>query len=257
MVLVPGRRVPDAALTRHRAPDRPRQRGQPPDRPRLPHRPRQLRPRDARRGRRARTRSGGDSGTVQAPRPGNAPRPGRHGQAGDRTFHRSRRRALLPPGRELQDGAGQRSRTRSSTPTAAYTGSKACTWQTRHSCRTSPPATRTCRRQSSARKSPSHCCSALPLNRRQLPGLFITRRTSGSTRHLRQPPRSHQLRIRPICALIAASGPGLLIWSEIWCDVENSESFRSSRDCRVSQVTDSRVHQLYIISLHLFSLLRA
>ena len=72
--------------------------------------PGRSRPRDARRGRRARTRNSGDSGTIQAPRPGNAPRPGRHGQAGDRTFHRSRRRALLPPGRELQDGAGQRSR---------------------------------------------------------------------------------------------------------------------------------------------------
>jgi len=29
-------------------------------------------------------------------------------------------------------------------------------------------------------------------------------------------------------------GPGLLTWSDIWCDVENSESFRSSRDRRVS-----------------------
>src|SRR5436190_12324680 len=28
--------------------------------------------------------------------------------------------------------------------------------------------------------------------------------------------------------------PGLLTWSEIWCDVENSKSFRSSRHCRVS-----------------------
>src|ERR1700745_1401142 len=27
--------------------------------------------------------------------------------------------------------------------------------------------------------------------------------------------------------------PGLLTWSEIWCDVENSKSFRSSRDCRI------------------------
>ena len=27
---------------------------------------------------------------------------------------------------------------------------------------------------------------------------------------------------------------GLLTWSEIWCDVENSKSFRSSRNCRVS-----------------------
>ena len=30
-------------------------------------------------------------------------------------------------------------------------------------------------------------------------------------------------------------GSGLLTWSEISCDVENSRSFRSSRDCRVSQ----------------------
>jgi hypothetical protein len=29
--------------------------------------------------------------------------------------------------------------------------------------------------------------------------------------------------------------PGLLTWSEIWCDVENSKSFRSSYDRRVSQ----------------------
>jgi len=28
-------------------------------------------------------------------------------------------------------------------------------------------------------------------------------------------------------------GPGLLTWSEIWCDVENSKSFRSSRGRRV------------------------
>ena len=34
--------------------------------------------------------------------------------------------------------------------------------------------------------------------------------------------------------LSSASGPGLLTWSEIWCDVENSKSFRSSRHCRVS-----------------------
>src|SRR5271169_6089039 len=27
--------------------------------------------------------------------------------------------------------------------------------------------------------------------------------------------------------------PGLLTWSEIWCDVENSKSFRSSRDRRI------------------------
>ena len=27
---------------------------------------------------------------------------------------------------------------------------------------------------------------------------------------------------------------GLLTWSEIWCDVENSKSFRSSRDRRIS-----------------------
>jgi hypothetical protein len=53
------------------------------------------------------------------------------------------------------------------------------------------------------------------------------------------------------------TAPGLLTWSEIWCDVENSKSLRSSRDCRIFQVTDSRVHRLYIISLHLFSLLRA
>jgi choline dehydrogenase len=49
-------------------------------------------------------------------------------------------------------------------------------------------------------KSPSHCCSALPLNKRQLPALFISRRTSGSTRHLRQPPRSHQVRISAVSA---------------------------------------------------------
>ena len=28
-------------------------------------------------------------------------------------------------------------------------------------------------------------------------------------------------------------GAGLLTWSEIWCDVENSKSFRSSRDRRI------------------------
>src|SRR5271170_5285398 len=28
-------------------------------------------------------------------------------------------------------------------------------------------------------------------------------------------------------------GPGLPTWSEIWCDVENSKSFRSSRDRRI------------------------
>ena len=28
--------------------------------------------------------------------------------------------------------------------------------------------------------------------------------------------------------------PGLLTWSEIWCDVDNSKRFRSSRDGRVS-----------------------
>jgi hypothetical protein len=31
-----------------------------------------------------------------------------------------------------------------------------------------------------------------------------------------------------------SQGPGLLTWCEIWCDVENSKSFRSSRDGRVS-----------------------
>ena len=28
-------------------------------------------------------------------------------------------------------------------------------------------------------------------------------------------------------------GPGLLTWCEIWCDVENSKSFRSSRNRRI------------------------
>ncbi len=32
---------------------------------------------------------------------------------------------------------------------------------------------------------------------------------------------------------LGAPSPGLLTWSEIWCDVENSKSFRSSRDRRV------------------------
>lgn len=40
--------------------------------------------------------------------PGNAPGSGRLGEAGGRALHRSRRRALLPPGRKLQGGADQR-----------------------------------------------------------------------------------------------------------------------------------------------------
>jgi IS5 family transposase len=39
---------------------------------------------------------------------------------------------------------------------------------------------------------------------------------------------------KPAGVRIQGPGPGLLTWSEIWCDVENSKSFRSSRHCRVS-----------------------
>src|SRR5882757_8208267 len=40
----------------------------------------------------------------------------------------------------------------------------------------------------------------------------------------------HVTALEPGKSLIA---PGLLTWSEIWCDVENSKSFRSSRDRRI------------------------
>jgi hypothetical protein len=40
--------------------------------------------------------------------------------------------------------------------------------------------------------------------------------------------------LTPAEILIAtARTPGLLTWCEIWCDVENSKSFRSSRDRRI------------------------
>ena len=48
-------------------------------------------------------------------------------------------------------------RIRSSTPTAGCTGSKACMWQTRRSCRPSLRETPTCRPRSSARGSPDRC----------------------------------------------------------------------------------------------------
>ena len=49
---------------------------------------------------------------------------------------------------------------------------------------------------------------------------------------------------------------GLLTWCESWCDVD-SKSLRSSLALAFSQVTGLKVFQLYIISLHLFSLLSA
>jgi hypothetical protein len=49
-------------------------------------------------------------------------------------------------------------------------------------------------------------------------------------------------------------GPGLLTWSEIWCDVENLKSFRSSRDRRVSpghRVKDvSALHNYLALIFH-------
>ena len=53
------------------------------------------------------------------------------------------------------------------------------------------------------------------------------------------------------------AGPGLLTWSEIWCDVETRRASDQAATVAFSQVTDSRMHRLHIITSHLFSLLRA
>ena len=66
---------------------------------------------------------------------------------------------------------------------------------------------------------------------------------------LRQGPVSAQLES---VVLRRCPGPGLLTWSEIWCDVENSRASDRASTAVFPQVTDSRVHQLYIIPLHLF-----
>jgi hypothetical protein len=64
-------------------------------------------------------------------------------------------------------------------------------------------------------------------------------------RQLRFRPDDRQIASAPVCVTSCRQAvfllcqrvlaPGLLTWSEISCDVENSKSFRSSRDCRVSQ----------------------
>jgi len=60
------------------------------------------------------------------------------------------------------------------------------------------------------------------------PAALARRRTgAGRCRNVAWP-RTRLLAVPP------SRTPGLLTWSEIWCDVENSKSFRSSCDRRVS-----------------------
>src|ERR1039457_5616483 len=50
--------------------------------------------------------------------------------------------------------------------------------------------------------------------------------------------------------------PGLLTWCESRCDVPARESQNADFDCAFPQVAGQQMRQLYIRSLHLFSLLR-